>query len=117
MSDAITEEYFAKQGRSHYLYASGFGSDLVEGAKYDSSAIPRGATVREEHPQKTPGNIQGVSAKKQKPLKSAVDRKPTIAEDTTGLNDGERTDTIEHVAKRSHRITVSSEKNSKKSPK
>ena len=114
MGDAITEEYFAKQGRSHLLYSSGFGSDLVDGAKYDSTSIPRGATVREKHPPKTPGNIQGAAAEKQKPISSNTGKTPTNAEDTASLNDGKRTDTLEHVAKRAHRVTAASERNKEK---
>ena len=47
-------------------------------------------------------------------VSSAIGKTPTNAEDIASLKDGEKTDTLEHVAKRAHRVTVASERNKDK---
>ena len=97
MGDAITEEYFAKQGRSDRLYGRGFGADQAGGADF-------------ANPPKSPGSIQGTIADKPKPRLAAVGKTPTLAQDTAGLKEGKRVDTVEAIAKRGQRMTVANEK-------
>ena len=114
MGDAITEEYFSKQGRSDRLYGTGFGADQADGADFTNAESPRGASVADKHPPKSPGSIQGAHADKPKPRGASAGKTPTLAQDTAALKEGNRADTVEKVAKRGQRVTKENAKKSER---
>ena len=99
MSDAITEEYLAKQGRSDRLYGSGLGDDQFNGGQYSNAEMPVGASELHKSAQKE-GSIQGVIGPKREAHSEHKSKHSSASEDIEDIKEGKRSDSIQSVSKR-----------------
>ena len=112
MSDAITEEYLAKQGRSDRLYGGGSGDDQYSNGAFSNTEISVGASQLGQNSLQQ-GSIQGAMSPKRKTRSKQKDEPPSRSDDAVNFAVGSRSDSIESVAKRGQRLTTPNDKTNK----